>query len=179
MAHLLTAAGTTDTTLYLDDTTNLSVDGGTVMIGSEVIAFTTASDRSLIGCTRAQQGTSAATHAAGVAVTQLEAFPFAQSMGSSPSWVTVSMQMPVLSLLDPTAVPTRSQIEANAVITVNFDSSGVNQTWTLPLLQPTTARMLVVTHNSASVKTLSVNSVSITAGVGQLFMWDGTAWYAC
>lgn len=179
MANLFSAVTATQTTLPLDDTSAMPVNGGVVLIGSERISFATASDRSLLGCTRGVQGTSGATHAAGVAVTLQETFPYAQVMGTSPSWVTVGMEMPVLSLTDPTAVPTRAQIEANTVITVLLDGSGANQTWTLPTIQPTDARMLVITFNASSAKTLTVNSVSITAGTGQLFMWDGTAWYAC
>ena len=178
MANLLQAAGSTDTTLFVDDTSNMPVDGGTVLIGSEVIAFGTATDRSLINCTRGVQGTSAASHTAGSAITLLESFPFAQTMGTSPSWVTVGMKMPHLALLDPVAVLTRAQIEANAMVTVTLDGSGANQTWTLPKLQQSQALMLVIALASPASFSLTVNTVSITAGTAQMFMWDGLAWYS-
>lgn len=177
MAALIQAAGSADTTLSLDNTANFPVDGGTVLIGSEVISFTTATDRQLIGCTRAQQGTSAASHAAGVSVTLLESFPFAQVMGLSSQPLSVSMAMNVLSLTNPTAVFTRAQIEANTVISVTL-SSGSAQSYTLPLLQASTARLLIISLATGASTTLTVNTVGITAGTAQMFMWNGSAWYS-
>src|SRR5216684_4350494 len=150
-SNLLVAVGTMDTVLSLADTTNFPVDGGVVLIGTEKIFFATATDRTLIGCVRGAQGTTAATHAINALVSLIESFPFSQVMGSSS---LVNMQMPSVFLVDPVAVPTAALIEANTLISVTLDGSGANQTWTLPSLEQSHALMLVITFVTPASFTL-------------------------
>lgn len=76
MSNLRGFIGTTDTTIQVDDTTSLPVNGGVVQIESEKILYTTATDKSLLGCTRGALSTSAATHADKKPLTNLSSVPF-------------------------------------------------------------------------------------------------------
>lgn len=165
------AMGTSDTTMQLASSSPFPGNGGVIMVDSEIMYYGYSTDRTLVQLLRGQQSTSAATHAIGAAVTLLESYPFAVFPDLPFHALTLT------SLLDPIAVPTADTIERCNAILVNFDGSGVNQTWTLPVMdsQP---RKLTILHKAASAKTLSVNSVSIAAGTGQEFAYDGLAWYA-
>ena len=63
------AAQTTIPLLDYIDPSDISASG-VVLIESEKVAYTNTTDRELVGCTRGFGGTSAATHAQGLAVTQ-------------------------------------------------------------------------------------------------------------
>ncbi len=52
-------------------TADFPVNGGVVQIGSEKISYTTATTQSILGCTRGYDGSSAASHLAGIPVTLL------------------------------------------------------------------------------------------------------------
>ncbi len=56
------------TAIEVLQTADFPVNGGVVLIGSEKISYTTATPQALLGCTRAYDGTSAASHLAGVPV---------------------------------------------------------------------------------------------------------------
>jgi len=71
MANLRGFIGTSDTTIQVDDTTSLPVNGGVVQIESEKILYTSATASSLLGCTRGALSTSAATHADKKPITNL------------------------------------------------------------------------------------------------------------
>lgn len=189
------AAGSTDTVLQLQDTANFPVNGGIVKIDSESILYTTATDRTLIGCTRAYAGSSAASHLVAATVTLTEGpnlIPVG-SMNISPAVVSstddsLTKESVLWIANDPTAVPTFDALDQNTVWYVSMDGSATNQSWTLP--NPSQLgvvhRLNIVFNRTAGTNTLSVNSVTITPGAGQLFMWvpsssAGTsgAWYAC
>lgn len=76
MSNLRGFIGTTDTTIQVDDTTSLPVNGGVVQIESEKILYTTATDKSLLGCTRGALSTSAVAHADKKPLTNLSSVPF-------------------------------------------------------------------------------------------------------
>lgn len=56
------------TTLPLEDTADFPTNGGVVLIESELITYTYASDKSLTGCVRGYSGTTAVAHLAGKSV---------------------------------------------------------------------------------------------------------------
>lgn len=70
--QLYKAIGTTDTTITVINSSNLSPSQpGTIQIESEVIHYQSCDPNNFFGCTRGYNSTSAASHAAGVAVTFL------------------------------------------------------------------------------------------------------------
>lgn len=175
MANLVTAMGTMDTVMVVSDTSGFTVNGGVILIDSEQIKYTTATDRELIGLTRGYHGTTAATHTVGTSLTVVESAPFVPVVHILEA---EAMSWPSVLLTDPSAVPSALVIDMNEMIMVTMTSGGTNQTWTLPLISSPTARLLVVGHASASAKTLTVNTVSITAGTSHTFVWSGTEWLA-
>ena len=175
MANLVFSITSSATSMQVSDTSGFAVNGGVVSIDSESIQYTTATDRLLVGLTRGVQGTTAASHTAGAAITLLESAPFVPVVHLLEAEL---MQWPHTMLTDPSAVPSQSVIDSNTMITVVLDNSGSNQSWTLPASASTGARIMCMALTTASTKTLSVNSVSIPAGTAQMFMWDGSAWYA-
>lgn len=68
MARLRLNIDDTQTTLPVDDTTSLPVNGGVILIGSEQISYTYASDTEVLGCTRGFNSTPADSHLAGDAI---------------------------------------------------------------------------------------------------------------
>lgn len=68
MARLRLNINDSQTTLPVDDTTSLPTNGGVVLIESEKISYTYASDTALLGCTRGYNSTSATSHAEGKAL---------------------------------------------------------------------------------------------------------------
>jgi len=170
-SSLLFAMGTSDTSLQLSSSSPFPGNGGVITIDSETIIYGYSTDRTLVQLVRGAEGSTPATHAIGASITLVESYPFMPFPDLAFHALTMT------SLLDPTAVPTADVIERCNVLLVNFDSSGVNQTWTLPVMD-SPVRKLTVLHKAASAKTLSVNSVSIAAGTGQEFAYDGSAWYA-
>ena len=189
------AAGSADTVLNLQDTSLMPVNGGIVQIDSEDIQYTTATDRQLIGCTRGVAGTSAASHLVAATVTLIEGPNLIPVTGINVSPVSpmstddhTTREVTLFIAADPTSVPTFDKVDQNTVWYVTMDGSGTNQAWTLP--SPSQLglvhRLNIVFNRTAGANTLTVNSVVITPGAGQLFMWvptssAGTAgfWYAC
>lgn len=63
MANLRGFIGAGDTTINVDDTTNLPTNSGIVQIELEKIVYANVTDKQLLGCVRGAAGTVAATHA--------------------------------------------------------------------------------------------------------------------
>ncbi len=79
---LLIALSASDTTITVTGTITFPVNGGTIQIESEKISYRSCSADQFFGCTRARGGTSAATHAAGKAVTLIESPQPSLKLGS-------------------------------------------------------------------------------------------------
>ncbi len=81
------ALDATETEIDLASVTGLTATGA-VLIDSEIITYTGISTLTLTGCTRGTNGTSAATHANGSAVTQALINPLATTSGSAVITIT-------------------------------------------------------------------------------------------
>jgi hypothetical protein len=84
---LTEALDATETEIDLASVTGLTTTG-TIQIEDEIITYTGISTLTLTGCTRGTNGTSAATHADGSAVTQVLINPLATTSGSAVVTIT-------------------------------------------------------------------------------------------
>jgi hypothetical protein len=182
---LFKSMSTIDTVLTLSGASTFPGLGGIVLIGSEQIGYAMSSDDQLYGLTRGINGTSAATHAVGATVTLLESV--SMTPGSDPKPLSLIPYRVGSTLLeadaageqtDPASI-TQAMIDGNTVLWIFGHVS--NFSGSLPTPTVNVTRKLLVIFTTDAAKTCSVNSVSIAAGAGQLFVYSSqaTAWFAC
>jgi len=179
------AMGTMDTFLTLSTASTFSPEGGVVQIDSEQIQYTMSSDVQLIGLVRGINGTVAATHVKGATVTSLESNQ--TSPTSDPSFPLVPRLVGDTQLLadnagrqtDPAAI-TQAMIDSSNVLWLFGHAGNISLSLPTPTVSMA-SRKLYVLFTTDAAKTCSINSVSIAAGFGQVFVYDAgaAAWFAC
>src|ERR1700682_3110421 len=123
---LRNAIGAGDTVLLLLGASTLNPQGGVINIDSEHIQYAMSSDTSLLGLVRGVNGTTAASHAAGAIVTQLESSPFTPTQPGDFTGVAVDNQafMPPTSQINLAhAVLTAADVDPYIVLNVNTTGS--------------------------------------------------------
>jgi hypothetical protein len=181
--QLFNPMGSTDTVATVYGGALSLVSPGLIQIDSEQMQYTLATDTQIYGLTRGVNGTAAAAHLKNAAVTVLEQAPFAPVLPTSlliPQQLGTSLAEVDNAgvLVDPTAF-TQTQIDQNTVLWVRTTAGNATLTLQAPLIA--LARQLMVIHTTTAARTCTVNGTTITAGTGQVFIYDpqSAAWYVC